>query len=39
MNWKPSIKLLEVIADMANARLPSSKIAKMLGVELESFVQ
>jgi hypothetical protein len=39
MSWKPSIKQLETIADMANARLPSHKIAKMLDIELEAFVQ
>jgi len=39
MNWNPSIKQLETIADMATARLPSHKIAKMLGIELETFVE
>jgi len=36
MNWNPSIKQPETIADMATARLPSHKIAKMLGIELET---
>ena len=40
MSWKPSIKQLETIADMATARLPSDKIAKkMLGTEVEAFVE
>ena len=38
MSWKPSIKQLEVIAEMATARLPSHKIAKMLGVDFEVFL-
>jgi len=38
MSWKPSVKQLETI-DMATARLPSHKIAKMLGIEVEAFVE
>ena len=39
MNWNPSIKQPETIADMATARLPSHKIAKMLGIELGTFME
>ena len=39
MNWRPTKSELETIADMATARLPSHKIAKMLGIEVEAFVE
>jgi len=38
MNWKPSIKQLETIVEMAAARLPSRKIAATLGVDFEVFL-
>jgi len=38
VNWRPTKSELEMIADMATARLPNERIAATLGVDLEAFV-
>ncbi len=38
MNWKPSTRQLEIIADMSNARIPPAAMASAVGLSLDEFI-